>query len=210
MNAAHARLAARGTYQISDQWSYKTLMVIQYSLPAILLAGSAFFPESAYYLIKKGEIQAAERALKRTHGSKDPTLLDIELKRLTENVRFSEQLKKEAAIGGPLLYQCFRETNLVSVILNWLIPETYLDRDRSDNCTPTHGSVLFRWLYATLYSLTLDVTYFFELIGITQAFDITCAVFAVNIAATMAAFGLIEVRKSYSRMTVFRWWVAVL
>ena len=39
----------------------------------------------------------------------------------------------------------------------------------------------------------LDITYFFELIGITQAFDITCAVFAVNLAATITAFGLIEV-----------------
>jgi hypothetical protein len=88
-------------------------MVIQYILPAILLGGLPFFPESAYYLIKKGKIEAAERALKRTHGSRDPQFLDIELKRLTENVRFSEQLKKEAAIGGPLLYQCFRGTNLV-------------------------------------------------------------------------------------------------
>jgi hypothetical protein len=123
-------------------------MVIQYILPAILLAGSPFFPESAYYLIKKDEIQAAERALKRTHGSGDPTFLDIELKRLTENVRLSERLKKEAAIGGPLLYQCFREINFVSIILNWLIPETYLDRDNGDSCSATHGSVLFRWLYA--------------------------------------------------------------
>ena len=88
-------------------------MVIQYSLPAILLAGSFFFPESAYFLIKKGKTQAAKNALQRTYGSKDKEFLDIEYKRLTENVRFSEELKMQAALGGPLLTQCFRGTNLV-------------------------------------------------------------------------------------------------
>jgi hypothetical protein len=121
-------------------------MVIQYSLPLILLAGSPFFPESAYYLIKKGKVEAAERALKRTHGSVDPTFLDIELKRLTENVRFSEQLKKEAAIGGPLLYQCFRGTHLVSTVSTRLASETYLDCDLADSCSATHWSLLFCWL----------------------------------------------------------------
>lgn len=89
-------------------------MVVQYALPAILLMGSLFFPESAYFLIKKGKIEAAQKALQRTHGSKDQQFLDIELKRLTDNVCYSEELKKQADIGGPLLYQCFRGTNLVS------------------------------------------------------------------------------------------------
>jgi hypothetical protein len=88
-------------------------MVIQYSLPLILFIFSFWFPESAYFLIKEGKIEAAKKALQRTYGSKDPQFLDIELKRLTENVRFSEDLKKQAAIGGPILYQCFRGTNLV-------------------------------------------------------------------------------------------------
>jgi hypothetical protein len=55
------------------------------------------------------------------------------------------------------------------------------------------GAFFFVGCTLPLFSLTLDVTYFFELIGITQAFDITCAVFAVNLAATITAFGLIEV-----------------
>lgn len=112
-NSTYIRLVGRGTYQIASQWSYKTLMVIQYSLPCILLAGSFWFPESAYYLIKKGEPDKAQKALKQTHGSGDQEFLDVEFKRISENVRFSEQLLKEAAIGGPLLYQCFRGTNLV-------------------------------------------------------------------------------------------------
>jgi len=65
-------------------------MVIQYSLPAVLLSSVFFFPESAYFLIKNGKVEAAQKALRRLYGSKDPEFLDIELKRITENVRFSE------------------------------------------------------------------------------------------------------------------------
>jgi len=57
--------------------------------------------------------------------------------------------------------------------------------------------------------LTLDVTYFFELIGITQAFDVTCAIISVNLASTICAFGLIEVRISFIHAEN-RWLAAVL
>jgi hypothetical protein len=118
------------------------MMVIQYALPAILLFFSYWFPESAYFLIKKGKIEAAEKALKQTYGSHNQEFLDIEMKRLTENVRFSEELLKEAAIGGPVLYQCFRGTNLVIPCLSSLISETYLDSNLDDNCAPIHGRLL--------------------------------------------------------------------
>ena len=122
-------------------------MVIQYSLPAILLAGVFFFPESAYFLIKQGKIEAAQKALRRLYGSKDPEFLDIELKRLTENVRFSEELQKEAAIGGPLLYQCFRGTNLVFPLVAFAYIETYFDGDYTAYYSPMDWGSLFRWLY---------------------------------------------------------------
>jgi len=138
----HLRLAARGAETLTTEWSYKTMMVIQYALPAILLFFSYWFPESAYFLIKKGKIEAAEKALKQTYGSHDQEFLDIEMKRLTENVRFSEELLKEAAIGGPVLYQCFRGTNLVIPCLSYLISETYLDSNLDDNCSPVHGRLL--------------------------------------------------------------------
>jgi len=181
-------------------------MVVQYGLPMILLVGSIFFPESAYFLVKKGKMEAAEKALRRTHGSNDQQFLDIELKRLTENVRYSEELKKQAAIGGPLLYQCFRGTNLVIPALIALILEAYIDSDITDNCPANSRCILFRWLYVFLSLwLTLDITYFLELIGISQAFDITCAIQAVNIAATIVAFGLIEVCFLVSILTTGGW-----
>jgi hypothetical protein len=110
---ADGRLISRGTFQIVGPWSYKTLIVVQYLLPAILLAGVFWFPESAYYLIKNGKFEEARQALNRTHGSGDQDFINVEMKRITENVRFSEELKKEAAFGGPVIYQCFRGKNAV-------------------------------------------------------------------------------------------------
>jgi MFS family permease len=166
-------LAARGAETLTTEWSYKTMMVIQYALPAILLFFSYWFPESAYFLIKKGKIEAAEKALKQTYGSHDQEFLDIEMKRLTENVRFSEELLKEAAIGGPVLFQCFRGTNLRRTLTAILMITA-----------PQFMGAFFYDGY---------VTYFLELIGITQAFNVTVAVFVVNLGATFLAFGLIEV-----------------
>jgi len=144
------RLVSRGTSTVASDWSYKSLIVIQYSLPAILLAGVFFFPESAYFLIKKGKIEDAKKAFRRMYGSKDPEFLDIELKRITENVRFSEALKKEAALGGPLISQCFRGTNLVIPCRTKLIAETYYDGDYTAYCATMDWRILFRWLYITL------------------------------------------------------------
>lgn len=80
-----------------------------------------------------------------------------------------------------------------NTLSNALITEAYIDSDITDSCSANFGSILFRRLYVFLsLCLTLDVTYFLELIGISQAFDITCAISAVNIVATVIAFGLIE------------------
>jgi Sugar (and other) transporter len=150
---ADDRLISRGTFQIVGPWSYKTLIVVQYLLPAILLAGVFWFPESAYYLIKNGKFEEARQALNRTHGSGDQDFINVEMKRITENVRFSEQLKKEAALGGPLIYQCFRGKNAVSPLVYGLTIATYMDRDPPRHRSTTHRRVLLRWMYHPLSSI---------------------------------------------------------
>jgi hypothetical protein len=94
---------------------------MQYFFPAWLFAGYFFFPESAYYLLSKGKVEAAKEALRRTHGGDDQEFLDIEIKRIERNVQISEEYKKENAFAGPAYYQCFRGTNLVSLFLVLLI-----------------------------------------------------------------------------------------
>jgi len=88
-----------------------SLIVLQYLFPAILILIYPFFPESAYFLIKKGKYEEARKALNRTHGSSDQDLINVEMKRIEQNVHFSEELAKAAAIDGPLAWQCWRKTN---------------------------------------------------------------------------------------------------
>ena len=89
------------------------MIVLQYGFPAALLIFSFWFPESAYYLLKKGKVEEARKALLTTYGSGNQDLIECEMKRIAENVRFSEELATAAAAHGPLLLQCFTGTNLV-------------------------------------------------------------------------------------------------
>jgi Sugar (and other) transporter len=93
---------------------------MQYFFPGILLLIFPFFPESAYYLIKRGKPAEARKALSRVHGGADQNLIDSEMARLEKNVRTSEELKKEANMHGPAFYQCFMGTNLVPLLASVL------------------------------------------------------------------------------------------
>jgi hypothetical protein len=94
---------------------------MNYFFPAVLLLGYPFFPESAYYLIKTGKIDAARKALLRVHGTKNQDLIAIEMKRIARDVETSDELARQAALNGPGLYQCFRGTNLVLLSPNRLM-----------------------------------------------------------------------------------------
>lgn len=72
-----------------------------------------FYPESPYYLIKKGRPEKAKNALERIHGRGDPVLIEAELARITSVVQFSQEIQEAAATKGSLLAQCFQGPNLV-------------------------------------------------------------------------------------------------
>jgi Sugar (and other) transporter len=107
-------LVSRGTSTIAGKWSYETMFVVQYIFPFVLFCGYPFFPESPYYLLKKGKIDQARKSLNRIHGSGDQDFINIELERIQNNVRTSEELEltRMAAKGVPYL-QLFRGINLV-------------------------------------------------------------------------------------------------
>ena len=105
------RLVSKGTSEIDGDWSWRSLIVMLYFFPAILIIAWPFFPESPYYLIKKGKIDAARKSLQRIHGSGDPEYIDIELKRITTNVQESDEFLKTVAASGPAFYQLFRGVN---------------------------------------------------------------------------------------------------
>lgn len=106
-------MVSKGTSEIDGEWSWKSIVVMLYFFPAVLLIVWPFYPESPYYLMKKGRIEDARKSLQRIHGSKDPDYVEIELKRIQSNVQESDEFMKTAAVNGPAFYQIFRGVHRV-------------------------------------------------------------------------------------------------
>jgi Sugar (and other) transporter len=75
-----------------------------------------FYPESPYYLLGKGKPEHARKALNRIHGSGDQALIDAEMTRIKGLIVSNEETKQAAQERGPLLFQCWKGTNLVRPI----------------------------------------------------------------------------------------------
>lgn len=110
---AKRSVISRGTSTIDGKWGYMSLIVMQYFFPLLLLCVYPFFPESPYYLIKKGKPEEARKSLNRIHGSGEQEYINLQMVRIEKNVRFSEELAQMTAVDGPAFFQLFRGINLV-------------------------------------------------------------------------------------------------
>jgi len=81
----------------------------------VLIVIYPWYPESPYFLIKKGRMEQARKSLNKIHGSDDQDLIEAELARITDVVQFSDAIQEAAATKGSLLAQCFQGANLVSI-----------------------------------------------------------------------------------------------
>jgi hypothetical protein len=86
---------------------------MEYFFTLLVLVVYPFFPESPYYLIKKGKHEEARKSLNRIHGAHDAGFITIEMNRIEKNVHFSDELAKLAAANGPPYLQLFKGTNRV-------------------------------------------------------------------------------------------------
>lgn len=93
-----------------------SLIIMEYFFPLFFLIIYPFFPESPYWLIKNGKFDEARKSLNTIHGSKDQDLIESEMKRIEEDVRFSQELANEVKLKGPAYLQLFQGDNLV-----WLL-----------------------------------------------------------------------------------------
>lgn len=112
------RLVAYGTQKIDGKWSYEAVIVLQFVFVAALILGYPFFPESPYYLVKRGQESKAKSSLERIHGRDDPGLIEAELARLQELIRTTRTLEDLAGMDGYPIVQCFKGTNLVYISPN--------------------------------------------------------------------------------------------
>lgn len=163
---------SRASSTIEGKWSYRTLIVLQFVFVMILVGGYPVYPESPYYLLKKGHTEQARVALSHIHGSKDQTLIDAEEKRIASNVAFSEDVRATASRNGPLLVQCFQGTNLKRTLIAII---------------PVAGQQLIGAPFVLGYA-----TYFLSLIGVKDYFTVSVGLYIVMLLSNMSAFFFIE------------------
>ncbi|KAF2185845.1 general substrate transporter [Zopfia rhizophila CBS 207.26] len=165
-------LIAQGTSKIHGKWSYETIIVLQFFFIVLLLLLYPFYPESPYYLLKKGRPEEARQALNRIHGTGDRALIDAEMKRIEDAIATSEKIQQAAATKGPLLLQCWQGTNLKRTIIAIL---------------PAAGQQLIGAAFVLGY-----VTYFLSLIGVARYFTVSVILYVVMLLSNLSAFFFIE------------------
>ncbi|KUJ15446.1 putative maltose permease [Mollisia scopiformis] len=161
----------RSLVQRSDQWSYRIPFAIQWLWPIPIIIGVLFAPESPWWLVRRGRVEDAKKALRRLTSSKNAdesfNVDDTIAMMVTTN-----ELEKSLASGVGYL-DCFkgidlRRTEIVCV--TWSIQNL---------C----GSAFMG------YS-----TYFYEQAGlpIVDSFDMSMAQYAIGFIGTIGSWFLMS------------------
>ncbi|KAK5308851.1 hypothetical protein LTR93_012349, partial [Exophiala xenobiotica] len=98
-------VVAKGTSSLSGKKSYSVVIALQFMFVGFLIIGYPFFPESPYWLLKRGKVEKAKRSLTTMYTARDEDLIAAEVIRLQAAVDFSEALHASVAHKGPLLLQ---------------------------------------------------------------------------------------------------------
>lgn len=100
-----------GTESRQDRWSYDIPFACQWIFPIAILVALPFSPESPWWLVRRGEMEKAERALVRlTHSSVDHAAILANIKLTTE----LEIAESSAAVG---FSECFKGTDLRRTVI---------------------------------------------------------------------------------------------
>lgn len=195
-------VVSQGSSHISGRWQWWLPVVAMYFFPRKLVAplphgvtGTLtaslivlltmmwpFFPESPYWLVRRGRRAEAKKALHRIHGFKDDEYYEIEVSRMEEEIRITSDLhghidsrppRRLLGINVELEAECFEATN------------------RKRTLTAIFAASAQQMIGATF--VIGYATYFFELIGISDYFAASIALYVVMLVASMSAFPLTEI-----------------
>ncbi|KAH8906875.1 general substrate transporter [Coniochaeta sp. PMI_546] len=175
-------VVSQGSSHISGRWQWWLPVVAMYFFPLLLTMMWPFFPESPYWLVRRGRRAEAKRALHRIHGFKDDEYYEIEVLRMEEEIRITSDLhghidsrppRRLLGINVELEAECFEATN------------------RKRTLTAIFAASAQQMIGATF--VIGYATYFFELIGISDYFAASIALYVVMLVASMSAFPLTEI-----------------
>ncbi|KAH6974507.1 general substrate transporter [Ilyonectria sp. MPI-CAGE-AT-0026] len=97
----------RGLISRQDDWAWRIPYAIQWVFPPPIILGVLLAPESPTWLVRKGRIEDARKALRRLASG--PT--DEEINNTVAMIAYTDHMEKEVVEGVSYL-DCFRGTNL--------------------------------------------------------------------------------------------------
>lgn len=192
-------IVSQGNSHISGKWQWWLPVVAMYIFPCmfhpffrgfqslmhdtvILTVSWPFFPESPYWLVRRGRVGDAKKALRRIYGFKETEYYDIEVSRIEEEIRLTRDLhgnvdstppKRVFGINVQSETECFNKLN------------------RKRTLTAIFAASAQQMIGATF--VIGYATYFFEIIGIKDYFGASIALYVVMLIASTAAFPLTEI-----------------
>lgn len=161
-----------------DQWAYQIPFAIQWVWPVIMLSGMYWAPESPWWLIRQGRIDAAEKAL-RGLIIKNQEKVDVTK---TLAMMIKTDAHERSVEDGTTYMDCFRGTNRLRTEIGIMV---YIMQNFIGNPVS----------YAT---------YFFEQVGLNtiQSFDMGVGVDALGFLGTCFTAVLLIY---FGRRTAFVW-----
>ncbi|RDW88146.1 MFS general substrate transporter-27 [Coleophoma cylindrospora] len=147
----------------TDQWAYRTIIVVQFIIPAILFAGAFFLPDSPRWLLIQGRQEEATEVMLWLR-KKTPKDLVVEEMRLIE-ISIEEQRTQHYAAS---YIDCFRGSNRRRTLI-------------------AIGVQAFQQLQGASFILNY-IYVFLESIGVSNTYAIGMYLYLVNLASAGAAF----------------------
>ena len=99
-----ANCVIAGTNQLDNHWAYSAPFAVQWLWPLIILIGLPFAPESPWYLVRKGKIEEAEKALKKLASA------TVDVKPTLAMIIETDALEQEMETGTTY-WDCFKTIN---------------------------------------------------------------------------------------------------
>lgn len=97
----------KGTVSRPDEWSYRIPFAVQWAFMPIILIPLVFAPDSPYFLVRRGRMHDAVKALGRLHAP-DPSIND---EQIVADIAETARLETELKVGGSYP-ACFKRINL--------------------------------------------------------------------------------------------------
>ncbi|KAL9096894.1 MAG: hypothetical protein Q9165_000858 [Trypethelium subeluteriae] len=170
-----------GTNQRSDHWAYSIPFALQWFWVLLILPGMPFAPESPWWLARRGEMEAAERSLRRLAGK------EVDVKKALSLIVETDRLETKMQAGSTYR-DVFRR-------INWR---------RTEISIGVYAIQVLSGIYLINYG-----TYFFQQAGLPdqQAFNMGIGFLAVGFVGTCVSWVLLE---HAGRRTIYNTGLALL